>query len=75
MSHWGQTIGHFISPLTPHRTWQIRGKLKVLRLESKVSFLIPEIPGDVGSVLKQPCLLLKRVFYMSVMLAQGLLLG
>ena len=60
--------------LVPHRPWRIMGKPKVLVLVRSMSFLIREIPGDAGIVLLQIWLLPKRLSFMSVVLAHGLLL-
>ena len=47
----------FISSLIPHSPWRLRGKPTVLGLGRMVSFLIRDIPGDAGSVMRQIMLL------------------
>ena len=64
----------FIFPLIPHRTWWIRGTLKVIIMVRTVYLLLWESPWDAGSFLDQLRLLPKRVASMSVVLARVFLI-
>ena len=63
----------FISPLICHSPWCLRGPPEGIVLEKVVAYFLGDIPRDLGIIMCQLCLLLKRVASMFGVLARVLI--